>query len=286
MIDYLKLIYYLFHPKTLFVKKRSGAVGDDLLMSLTLPGLKKKFPDKKIIVEARWVDLFKNNPFVHWVTDKHLKTIKKHLKPKYKILPELTEPITIQMLKSVGLNGTGAPEIYLSEEELRLIKEKYTFPYIVIAPIGKQKFSSNRKDWGIENFQIVRDSFPGYKFIQTGAKSDTLLDNVIDERGLGMRHTAAMLKNCLFFFGLEGGLMHLSKAVGTKSVIIFGGVLNPKITGYKENLNISTTPECSPCFNSTKKIGACETMICMTEIKPGDVVNQISEFVKIKANSK
>jgi len=279
MLTYLKLIYYLLHPNTLFVRKRSGAVGDDLLMSCVLPGLKYKYPDKKIIIEANWVDLFKSNPYVHWVTDKHLKTTKKHLKPKYIIDVNSTKPIIKQMSESVGLNNFNYPEIYLNEDETGKIAKKYDFPYIVIAPAGKQKFSKNRKDWGVEKFQDLRDLFSQYRFIQTGASSDPLMKDVIDERGLDIRSCAALLKNAIFFLGLEGGLMHLSKAVGTKSVIIYGGALNPEITGYKENLNIATSPECGLCFHSYKKHDVCSTMICMNMISPEYVAKQIKEHL-------
>ena len=41
MLSYIKLIYYLFRPNTVFIQKRSGALGDDLLMSLVLPDIRK-----------------------------------------------------------------------------------------------------------------------------------------------------------------------------------------------------------------------------------------------------
>jgi ADP-heptose:LPS heptosyltransferase len=280
MIEYIKLLFFLIHPRTVFIKKRSGAIGDDLLMSCVLPGIKKKFPGKKIIVEARWKSLFKNNPYIHWVTDKHIKTTKKHLKPKYVINENSTIPIITQICHSVNLKLGRPPQIYLNEEEIRLIEEKFRFPYIVISPEGKQKFSKNRKDWGINNFQLVRDAFSQIQFIQTGANSDKLLQNVIDERGLDIRLTAALLKKALFYIGLEGGLMHLSKAVGQKSVIIYGGALKWQVTGYEENLNITSSPECSPCFHSQYKHEECSTMICMKSINPFDVIEKIKRFQK------
>lgn len=279
MFDYLKLFYYLLNPKAIFVRRRSGALGDDLLMSLVLPALKEKYPDKKIVVEARWVEFFKNNPYVDWVTDKHFRTTKRHLKPKYAIDEKTTDSIYKQMMQSVGLQGRAAPQLYLHEAEIRQTREKYDFPYIAICPVGKVKFSANRKEWGVENFQKLRDLMPASRFIQIGLKRDPLLNNVIDARGVPVMESAAIIKSSLFFIGLEGGLMHLAKAVGTKAVIIYGGFLRPEISAYEENLNISNLVDCSPCFHSAYPHEPCETMKCMAGITPQMVYEKINHYL-------
>ena len=285
MLDYLKLIYYLLRPNTIFIQKSSGALGDDLLMSIVLPKLKEKYPDHKIIVEANWCEFFVNNPYVDWVTSKHLKTTKRHLKPKYLIDVNNDDAVTKQFMKSINLSGDGRPKLYLTALDTKTISLKYGFPYIVISPVGKVKFSSNRKEWGFENFQTLIDLLPGYRFIQTGGANDPLLKNVIDERGLALLKTAALIKNSLFFIGLEGGLMHLSQAVGKKAAIIYGGSIKIRTTGYSENLNIANTVHCSPCFHSTYKHTPCETMECMKGILPSDVAGQIHKHFKTELAS-
>ena len=279
VFDYLKLFYYLLNHKTIFIRRRSGALGDDLLMSLVLPALKEKYPDKKIVVEARWVDFFQNNPYVDWVTDKHFKTTKRHLKPKYAIDENTKDSIYKQFMQSIGLQGKAAPQLYLTDTEIQQARDKYDFPYIVICPVGKVKFSANRKEWGLEKFQKLRDLMPGYRFIQIGLKTDPLLKNVNDARGLAVRQSAALIKNGILFIGLEGGLMHLAKAVGKKSVIIYGGFLRPEISAYEENLNISNLVDCSPCFHSAYPHEPCETMKCMAEITPQMVYEEINHYL-------
>lgn len=279
MFDYLKLFYYLLNPRTIFVRRRSGALGDDLLMSLVLPALKGKYPDKKIVVEARWVEFFKNNPYVDWVTDKHFKTTKRHLKPKYAIDENTKDSIYKQFMKSLDLPGNAAPQLYLTDTEIQQAKNKYDFPYIVICPAGKVKFSANRKEWGIENFQKLRDLMIDHQFIQIGLKKDALLKNVIDARGVPVLESAAIIQNSLFFIGLEGGLMHLTKAVNKKSVIIYGGFIRPQISAYEENLNISNLVDCSPCFHSSYPHEHCETMKCMRGITPQMVYEKIKSHL-------
>lgn len=286
MLSYIKLIYYLLRPKTVFLQKRSGALGDDLLMSLVLPYIKETYPGHKIVVEAKWTELFQNNPYVTWATDKHLKTTRRHIKPKYFIDEKTEMSLYEQFMTSVGAKGKAFPHLYLTEPEQSYIKEKYGFPYIAICPHGKQKFSANRKEWGMDNFQKLRNHFKEYQFVQIGLKSDELLDDVHDGRGLPVRKSAAVIQNSIFFIGLEGGLMHLAKSVGKRSVIIYGGFINPEISEYEENLNIINMVECSPCFRSYKKMTVCDTMICMKGIDPLDVTQKIKKHFEKELNKK
>lgn len=275
MLSYIKLIYYLWRPKTVFIQKRSGALGDDLLMSLVLPSIKRRYPNHKIVIEANWTEFYKNNPYIDWVTNKHLKTTKRHIKPKYFIDEETSQSIYEQFMQSIGESGIAYPKLYLFQEEMKQIQSKYNFPYVVICPSGKQKFSANRKEWGHENFNKLRALFKDVEFVQIGLESEELLENVHDARGLPVRQSAAVIKNSLFFVGLEGGLMHLTKAVGKRSAIIYGGFINPSVSKYTENLNVINLVECSPCFRSYKKLSNCSTMICMKEIIPEDVAQKI-----------
>lgn len=278
MLEYLKLFYYLLRPKTIFVRRISGAVGDNILLSVLLPGLRKKYPGYKIVVETPKPELFINNPYADWVTVKHFRTTKKFIKPKYVVYPETRISFIAQIMKYIGSTEYYLPELYLSEEEISKSKARFNFPYVVIAPSGKTKFSANRKEWGFNNFQKVRDSFPNIAFIQIGISSEPLLTNVTDARELSLRETAAVLKNSLFFLGLEGGFMHMNKSVGKTSVIIFGGYILPEISGYKDDLNMYTSTDCSPCFTSEEKQSPCENMKCMSSI----TVEAVVEAVKLK----
>ncbi|MEJ2055708.1 MAG: glycosyltransferase family 9 protein [Calditrichaceae bacterium] len=280
MLSYIKLVYYLFRPRTVFIIKRSVALGDDLLMSLVLPYIRKKYAGYKIIIEANWVELFKNNPYVDWVTNKHLKTTKRHIKPRYFIDTSASQSIYEQFMQSVGSSGKARPELYFSDDEIEYVRRRFDFPYISICPLGKQKFSANRKEWGVENFQKLRNLFPDYEFVQIGLESDDLLENVHDARGLPVRQSAAVIRNSLFFIGLEGGLMHVAAAAGRRSAIIYGGFIDPDISGYEENLNIVNRVECSPCFRSYKKLEHCETMICMKGISPESAAGKIKDKFK------
>ena len=278
VFEYILLFYYLLHPKAIFVRWTSHAMGDNLLLTVILPELRNKHPKSKIIVETKFPEFFIDNPNVDWITNRHFKTTKKFIKPKYKIIAETSKSIYEQMLSYISDKKEGFPKIYLTEAEIA--KHKENFEYFAIAPLGKQAFSANRKEWGFEKFQnlvnLINEK-ANAKIIQIGAKSDELLQNVIDKRGFPIRESAAIIKNSIAFIGLEGGLMHLAKSVEKDSVIIYGGFINPEISKYQNNINVINLVECSPCFTSEKPHTICETMLCMKGILPESVFDKIEE---------
>lgn len=285
IFEYIKLFYYLLYPKSIFVRWISHALGDNLLLSVILPELKGKYPNRKIIVETKFPELFLNNPSVDWVTDKHFKTTSKFIKPKYRISEETTQSIYEQMLEYVPSNKVCYPKLYLSEDEVERHKENYK--YFTVAPSGKQAFSANRKEWGVQKFQKLVNRIKentNFNVIQIGSSNDKLLSNVVDKRGLAVRESAAVIKNSIAFIGLEGGLMHLAKSVYKDSVIIYGGFINPEISQYKNNLNIVNLVECSPCFTSEKPLTHCDSMKCMNEISSESVFAKINKKYLVADN--
>lgn len=277
MLEYLHLISYLVRSKVVILRKFSNGLGDNLLLSILLPYLKERYPMNKIVVETSCPELFEFNPYVDWVTSKHLRTTQKHIKPKYKITPDTKESIYHQLMRCINIDGEAYPQIFLSNSELENIKSKFPSKYIVCCPVGKQTFSANRKEWGIENFQELINIYKDINFVQVGYTNDPLMENVIDGRYLTIRETASLIKNSLFFIGLEGGLMHLAKAVNKKSVIIYGGAILPEISAYNENLNIYAKVSCSPCLTSEHPLPRCASMICMKKITPQYVSFKIKE---------
>ena len=286
MLDYLKLIYYLVKPKSLFLRRFSNALGDNVLLSSLLPEMRAKWPNHKIIVETPLPELFWNNPYVDWVTSKHIKTTQRHIKPKYWVIEGNEPPFTVQMKKHIGLKGRSEPKLFLTEKEKKEAQNRYPFSYITISPAGKTSFSANRKEWGFQNFIKLVNLLEGYRFVQIGMEDDPLLPDVIDARSLSIREMAAVISNSILFIGLEGGLMHLAKSVGTASVIIFGGYIRPTTSGYLNNLNFYSPVFCSPCYSSETASSDCPVMICMKQIHPEKVCRGIGKYLdKISGNN-
>jgi len=276
VISYLRLIYYLLRPDTIFVRRTSNGLGDNLLLSMILPELRKKHPDRRIVVETPWPEIFANNPNADWVTGLHMKTTRRHIKPRYHVEETTTASIYEQTMAYVGERRKAQPRLYLTEEETTGIRERYPFPYLALCPTGERDFFANRKEWGLPNFQRLRDLLAGFQVVQIGLPGDPLLERVIDGRELTVRETAAVIRQSLLFLGLEGGLMHLARSVGSRAVIIYGGLVRPEISGYDENVNVYNAVACSPCFHSDRRHEPCESMACMKGISPEQVFEMIT----------
>lgn len=275
--------FLLFDHSCIFVGKTTGGIGDALMTTAQIRLLKKRFPQKKIVVETKYPELFANNPYVYFAVNKHIMKTKRHIKRYYIIDSDHCEHILKQVIKSTGLDNKQYDlqlDILFSEQEVKWQKENSNFSYISICPSGKQEFCANRKEWGMNNFQKVINAFQSVKFVQIGSKEIPLLDNVIDKRGLPIRKSAGVIKQSLFFLGLEGGLMHLTHAVNTPAVIIYGGFILPESSAYPENMNIYNKVDCSPCYISYQRMTNCPHLKCMKGIFPELVIKKIHKMLE------
>ncbi len=151
--------------------------------------------------------------------------------------------------------GVNRPEIrcelHLTEAELaagRPWLEDFG-PYVAVEPHTKDSFTVN-KQYGFSRWQEAADALneAGRTLVQVGEGGKPLLEGVKDATGLSsIRETAAVLQHADLLVAPEGGLMHLANAVGTRSVIVYGGYVSPELTGYAENVNLSTDLPCAPC---------------------------------------
>jgi ADP-heptose:LPS heptosyltransferase len=71
------------------------------------------------------------------------------------------------------------------------------------------------------------------------------------------------------FIGLEGGLMHLARAVGCRSAVIFGGRVHPSQIGYSSNESLYWDGACAPCWQRDN----CDyDRICLGDISADMVI--------------
>jgi ADP-heptose:LPS heptosyltransferase len=273
--NYMVLLYYLVRPKTIILRRFSRGLGDNIMLSMLVPSLRAQYPRHKIIVETPWPTLFHGNPHIDWVTDLHVKTTRRHLRPRYRVDPSTKVSIYRQLAQSIGVPWVGAPEVFLSDREIESVRHGFPESYVAICPSGKMGLTANRKEWGVDRFQRLCELLEGISIVQIGAPSDPLLKGVIDARGLEIRKTAAVLKCARIFIGLEGGLMHLSKSVGVHAAIVYGGFILPEISAHEDQLVLCYSAQCSPCFDSNKRLPLCHTMECMDAITPRHVFEAI-----------
>ena len=115
-----------------------------------------------------------------------------------------------------------------------------------------------------------------YDLIQLGMPGESNIPSAQDLRGkLSIRETAEALSGSRFFIGQVGFLMHLARAVGTRSVIIYGGREKAWQSGYPCNENLETDPLCSPCWQSNH----CDhNRVCLEDVQVGDVLDAVERI--------
>lgn len=147
------------------------------------------------------------------------------------------------------------------------------------------------KQWPPEHYADLGDMLieRGYQVILFGGPVDIeLIEKVARQmkkppiKAAGkttLKQLAALIKRCEVFVGNDTGPMHLSIAVNTPVVAIFGPT-NHIYTGPYGHLQIVVRQdlECAPCFQA-KKCPQYKEVKCLTTIKPEEVLEEIEKFL-------
>lgn len=183
------------------------------------------------------------------------------------------------MCASAGLPPTDdpSPRIYLTADE----KAPYAAlpPYVAFqSSVMSARMPIGNKEWFVDRMQEVVDRLRGrIGLVQVGVAADPLLRGLTDRRGLSKRENAAILAGAAVFVGLASFQMHLARAVGTPSVIVYGGREHPTQSGYPANENLFTAIECSPCWLWNRCPYDRE---CMQRITSADVVAAVEATLR------
>jgi ADP-heptose:LPS heptosyltransferase len=130
------------------------------------------------------------------------------------------------------------------------------------------------KQWHANRFAEVGEQLAkNYDLIQLGLSGESDIPAAVDMRGkLTIRQTAEKLAGARFFIGQVGFLMHLSRAVETRSIIVYGGREKASQSGYPCNENLETSPECSPCWRNN----GCENdRKCLADVTTTDLLDAV-----------
>ena len=206
---------------------------------------------------------------------------------------DLIKPLKIK-IKTKELEFNVKPDKYVD----KLLKEnnlsKKHLKIIVHA--------SNNKDWNIKRWPEQRFASlitqliikHKAKIILIGTKEDKEIINrvkglsnqdksIIDFSGkLNIPQTAYLIKRCDLYIGNDTGPMHLSAAVQTPTIGIYGPVNVNKWGPYgKKHVGIKKDmPDCKPCFEISKINKHCKYPLpCEMAIKVGDVMMVVDKMV-------
>lgn len=162
-------------------------------------------------------------------------------------------------------------EIHLSERE-KAFASRFA-GRVLLEPRLKAAASPN-KDWGwIRWTELARQlARQGQVVAQFAEPGEAVLPGVEAIRTASFREACAVLAQVRLAVLPEGGLHHAAAALGTPSIVIFGGFISPRQTGYLHQVNLFTggTPcgmrkRCSHCERAMRRI-AIEDVVAKAQM--------------------
>lgn len=150
-------------------------------------------------------------------------------------------------------------------------------PFVVVEPRLSQKANQN-KQWGKPNWRrlIGLLSESGETVVTMGPRGTPPLSRAKFIETPSFRFGAAVLARAKAAILPEGGLHHAAAVLGVKAVVLFGGTISPKTTGYDEHVNIADEGPGSPC-GKWKPCAHCQRI--WRELKPELVFDHYQRMV-------
>jgi ADP-heptose:LPS heptosyltransferase len=269
--------------KWLTVIDRLGAPGDALITANVIRSIKMKFPNLKINCITPHPELVKYDPSIDSVNDRETFY---SFDSSYWDLVARKETTTNVVAHSLGKLNIESFKykacFYLSEKEDEWGKQQTNGlrrPLLSINTTSKELVKTWPKDkWNglMPELREIGD------IIQLGDNREPKLIGAKSFAGnCTMRESAAILNHTDLFIGPDSLLMHIANGLEIPSVILFGGSRPVQCLGYDQNINLSSTPECSPCWIHDG-FETCTHMVkCMNNINRSQVIDAVTSLLNI-----
>jgi ADP-heptose:LPS heptosyltransferase len=295
-----------FIPREQFIKRlqintkkyiievtRAGALGDVLMSTAVCKAIKESNPGcvLRFVTHIDSAPILLNNPYIDEIATRGYPDAKKKVYltyPEEAGIGKLSGHLIDRFAACAKLkNVSKAPSLHLSQRDMVLYDSYIDSakdaplckPYVTIHTTAGW---SPYKNWPIEfyNELSVKIKLFGQNVIQVGHESDLKCENSIDYRGKDIRQQFGLLSKSMLHIGIDSVYMHAAKALGVKSVIMWGST-SPGNYGYEDNVNIFCGFDCQPCNRkyawAPRYVDDCPNNAkCMSSITP----DQVFEFVK------
>jgi ADP-heptose:LPS heptosyltransferase len=139
----------------------------------------------------------------------------------------------------------------------------------VIVEPGLKAEASPNKDWGWKRWAALSRALlsHGHAVAQVGPAGSPRLPGVELLPTASFREACAVLSVSRLAILPEGGLHHAAAALGTAAIVIFGGYISPRQTGYAHQVSLFTggrpcgrRDRCSHCAEAMKRIPVDEVV--------------------------
>lgn len=172
-------------------------------------------------------------------------------------------------------------EVFLTPEE-KAFAAKVPAGFVLIEP--RVKMTAPNKQWPYKRYiQVAQE------LIKAGHKVYTPNYHGVQPLVAGVhllpygtfRQALALLARASLYIGPEGGLHHGAAAMGTRAVVIFGGFISPRVTGYDAHVNLASAEACG---NYGRRCHHCE--MAMNMITTNQVVQAaLSQLKEVRCEA-
>lgn len=203
-------------------------VGDWILAS----GEVKSLPHRVVFgngIRAHWSDIFEGNPRVARHPGKDVQWY-----PNYP--GHRTYALGADKERFYWNESYRAPygEVFLTDAEKDWAQKRISGDYIVVEPNIKDDIShlflGRNKAWSKWGELLKAD----YPWVQLGTKAPQTRHVRTDT----FRQAMAVLAGARLYVGTDGALHHAAAALGVPAIVLWGGLIGPKILGYPTHTNI------------------------------------------------
>ena len=263
--------------KRLTVIDRLGAPGDALITANVIRCIKKKYPDLRINCITPHHELIRLDPHIDTINQPETFYSFDSTYWELIVRKEKSQNIIEHNMLRLGIDKYDyKAAYYLSEEEKIWAKQEITKlekPILAICTKSKEPV----KNWPETNWsELIQNLKANISIIQLGDDREPTFEGVHRYAGkLSMRESAAILSKANYFIGPDSLLMHIANGLNIPSTIIFGGSRPVGCFGYSENINLSSAPECSPCWIHEGYESCDHNVMCMNSIIPKDVYSNL-----------
>ena len=236
--------------KWLTVINRLGAPGDALITANVIRCIKENYPNLKINCITPHAELIRLDPNIESINQPETFYSFDSTYWELIVRKEKSQNIIEHNMLRLGIEKYDyKATFYLSKEEKDWAKQEiiqFDKPILAICTKSKEPV----KNWPEVNWlELIQNLKTKFSIIQLGDDSEPYFEISNRYAGkLSMRESAAILSKASYFIGPDSLLMHIANGLNIPGTIIFGGSRPVGCFGYSENINLSSTPECSPCW--------------------------------------
>ena len=260
--------------KWLTVVDRLGAPGDSIITANVIRCIKDEFPNLRINCITPHHELICLDPHIDTINQPETFYSFDSTYWELIVRKENRQNVIEHNMLRLGIKKYDyKAHYYLSEEEKEWAKHetsKFEKPILAICTKSKEPV----KNWSEKNWiELIENLKAKFSIVQLGDdKEPTFNDAHRYASKLSMRESAAILSIANYFIGPDSLLMHIANGLDIPSTIIFGGSRPVSCFGYSENVNLRSTPQCSPCWIHEGYESCDHELRCMKEIKPVDAL--------------